>query len=62
METEKSLHDCEKPQDQISFVAIGSERIIDKLRKTNVDELTDEDASAAGNISLKSFAVCLIDG
>ncbi len=44
METEKSLHDCEKPQDQISFVAIGSERIIDKLRKTNVDELTDEDA------------------
>ena len=44
METEKSLHDREKPQDQISFVAIGSERIIDKLRKTNVDELTDEDA------------------
>ena len=44
METEKSLHDREKPQDQISFVAIGSERIIVKLRKTNVDELTDEDA------------------
>lgn len=44
METEKSLHDNKKPQDQISFGAIGSERIIDKLRKTNVDELTDEDA------------------
>lgn len=44
METEKSLHGHEKPQDQISFGAIGSERIIDKLRKTNVDELTDEDA------------------
>lgn len=44
METEKSLYDNEKPQEQISFGAIGSERIIDKLRKTNVDELTDEDA------------------
>lgn len=44
METEKSLHGHEKPQEQISFGAIGSERIIDKLRKTNVDELTDEDA------------------
>lgn len=44
METEKSLHDNEKPQEQISFGTIGSERIIDKLRKTNVDELTDEDA------------------
>lgn len=44
METEKSLHGHEKPQDQISFGAIDSERIIDKLRKTNVDELTDEDA------------------
>lgn len=44
METEKSLHGHEKPQDQISFGNIGSERIIDKLRKTNVDELTDEDA------------------
>ena len=44
METEKFLHGHEKPQDQISFGNIGSERIIDKLRKTNVDELTDEDA------------------
>lgn len=44
METEKSLHEHEKSQDQISFGSIGSERIIDKLRKTNVDELTDEDA------------------
>ena len=33
-----------KEDDQISFGAIGNERIIDKLRKTNVDELTDEDA------------------
>lgn len=44
METEKSLQRQEKPLDQISFGAIGSERIVDKLRKTNVDELTDEDA------------------
>ncbi len=33
-----------KDDDQISFVTIGNDRIIDRLRKTNVDELTDEDA------------------
>ncbi|MCM1329499.1 MAG: DNA mismatch repair protein MutS [Ruminococcus sp.] len=33
-----------KSDDQISFGTIGSDRIIDRLRKTNVDELTDEDA------------------
>ncbi|MDE6745702.1 MAG: DNA mismatch repair protein MutS, partial [Oscillospiraceae bacterium] len=44
METEKSLQRQEKSLDQISFGTIGSDRIIDKLRKTNVDELTDEDA------------------
>lgn len=33
-----------KEDDQISFGTIGNERIIDRLRKTNVDELTDEDA------------------
>ncbi|MDE5993570.1 MAG: hypothetical protein K2G87_11040, partial [Oscillospiraceae bacterium] len=44
METEKSLQRQEEPRDQISFGTIGSDRIIDKLRKTNVDELTDEDA------------------
>lgn len=33
-----------KSDDQISFGTIGNDRIIDRLRKTNVDELTDEDA------------------
>lgn len=33
-----------KNDDQISFGNIGNDRIIDRLRKTNVDELTDEDA------------------
>lgn len=33
-----------KSDDQISFGAIGNDRIIDRLRKTNVDELTGEDA------------------
>ncbi|MCM1024397.1 MAG: DNA mismatch repair protein MutS [Prevotella sp.] len=44
MEEEKSMQREEKPKEQISFGSIGSERIIEKLRKTNVDELTDEDA------------------
>ncbi len=30
--------------DQISFRSIGNDNIIERLRKTNVDELTDEDA------------------
>ena len=29
--------------DQISFTAINHECIIEKLRKTNIDELSDED-------------------
>ena len=33
-----------KSDEQISFGSMGNDRIIDKLRKTNVDELTDEDA------------------
>lgn len=33
-----------QPQDQISFTSMNHEAIIDKLKKTNIDELTDEDA------------------
>lgn len=33
-----------KDEEQISFGTIGNDKIIDRLRKTNVDELTDEDA------------------
>lgn len=43
MEQEKS-ETVKKSEEQISFGTIGNERIIEKLRKTNVDELTDEDA------------------
>ncbi|MCH5349911.1 MAG: DNA mismatch repair protein MutS [Oscillospiraceae bacterium] len=43
MEKEKAEH-IHKDEDQISFGSIGNDRIIEKLRKTNVDELTDEDA------------------
>lgn len=45
MEQEKSAPVPAAERDgQISFGAIGNDKIIDKLRKTNVDELTDEDA------------------
>lgn len=45
MEQEKSAPVSAAERDgQISFGAIGNDKIIDKLRKTNVDELTDEDA------------------
>ncbi len=33
-----------KNDEQISFRSMGNDQIIEKLRKTNVDELTDEDA------------------
>ncbi len=33
-----------KSEEQISFRSMGNEKIIEKLRKTNVDEFTDEDA------------------
>ncbi len=33
-----------KNEDQISFRSMGNERIIERLRKTNIDEFTDEDA------------------
>ncbi len=33
-----------RKEDQISFGSIGNDKIIEKLRKTNVDELSDEDA------------------
>ncbi len=45
--SEMEQDDCKivkKSDDQISFGTIGNDRIIDRLRKTNVDELTDEDA------------------
>ena len=43
MEKEKT-EQVHKDDEQISFGSIGNDRIIEKLRKTNVDELTDEDA------------------
>lgn len=43
MEQEK-IETVKKNDEQISFGSIGNDRIIEKLRKTNVDELTDEDA------------------
>ena len=43
MEKEKA-EQVHKDEEQISFGSIGNDRIIEKLRKTNVDELTDEDA------------------
>ena len=43
MEQDKA-EQVKKGEEQISFGSMGNDRIIDKLRKTNVDELTDEDA------------------
>lgn len=43
MEEEKTEL-IKKDEEQISFGTIGNDKIIDRLRKTNVDELTDEDA------------------
>ena len=44
-EMEQEKNETEKKNDeQISFGSIGNDRIIEKLTKTNVDELTDEDA------------------
>lgn len=43
MEEEKTEL-IKKDEEQISFGTIGNDKIIDRLRKTNIDELTDEDA------------------
>ncbi len=43
MEQEK-IETVKKNDEQISFGSIGNDKIIEKLTKTNVDELSDEDA------------------
>ena len=45
LEMEKNKEETAvKKEDQISFGSMGNDKIIERLRKTNVDELSDEDA------------------